>query len=48
MAKIRVSGDGVCAKRETLERGVEVSYAVLCEQTDEVEPPDWEFAFGRW
>lgn len=36
MANIWVIADSVSAQRKTLERGVEVCYAVLCEEADEV------------
>ena len=41
-----VVGDGVCTQWQALERGVEVRYAVLGEEADEVEATDGVFALG--
>lgn len=40
---VRVRGERVRGERERLEGGVEVGYAVLREETDEVEPADGVF-----
>ena len=44
MRDVWVVGDGVCAQWQALERGVEVRYAVLGEEADEVEAADGVFA----
>ena len=46
MRDVWVVGDGVCAQWQALERGVEVRYAVLGEEADEVEATDGVFALG--
>lgn len=42
-----VVGKRICSYGQALECRMEVGYAVLCEQTDEVKPADGIFAFGR-
>lgn len=44
MLDVRVRGERVRGERERLEGGVEVGYAVLREEADEVEPADGVFA----
>lgn len=48
MADVWVITDGVSAERKTFESSVEVCYAVLCEEPDEIEATDGVFALGRW
>jgi hypothetical protein len=47
VSNVRVIIKFICGKGQRLQGSVEIGYAILGEQADEIQPSDREFAFGR-